>query len=235
MSHSQVQMQMGSSGAEHRLYTVGHSNHELPAFLDLLERAGITAIADVRSSPFSRRLPQFNRPTLDQALRRRGLAYVFLGGELGGRPSDPEVYDSVGQVDYERVRRTRTFASGLDRLCTARSKFALAVMCGEADPLNCHRGLMIAPALVERDVFPDHLRKDGTVETSREFEDRLLAATRVGSGIVDGLFAGMLAREERKAFLAEAYRLRARQVAYRLPREGPDASLPEEGEDLESW
>jgi hypothetical protein len=210
---------MGSPGpSEIRLYTVGHSNHELPAFLDLLARAGITAVADVRTSPFSRRLPHFSKPELEQALRRRGLAYLFLGGELGGRPPSLDLYDEEGRVDYERVRRTEPFRRGLDRLCQAAEAFTVAMMCGEADPLDCHRGLMISPALTECGVFPGHLRKDGTIETTAEFEARLLAETGVG-GLLDGLFAGLLPEEERQWQLREAYRLRAKRVAFRRPPE----------------
>jgi hypothetical protein len=226
---------MGSSApSERRLYSVGHSNHELPAFLDLLELSGVTAIADVRSSPFSRRLPQFNRPALEPALRQRGIAYAFLGAELGGRPASSELYDEEGRADYGRMRATEDFARGLDRLCRARAGYTVAMMCGEADAMNCHRGLMVAPALVERGVAAWHLRKDGSVESTAEFEERLLAATGVGAGMLDGLFAEMLAREERQALVAEAYRRRGKQVAYRRPRE--DAASAPPGEDgSETW
>src|SRR5437763_16551728 len=75
-----------------RLYTVGHSNHPCERFMQLLRAAGVTTVADVRSSPFSRRLPHFNRPGLERALRPLGIAYSFLGDLLGGRPEQPDVY-----------------------------------------------------------------------------------------------------------------------------------------------
>src|SRR5947207_3599115 len=99
-----------------RLFSVGHSNHDLPRLVGLLQGAGVTAVADVRSSPFSRRLPQFNRPHLTAVLDRGGIAYVFLGDYLGGRPEPDELYDAEGRVDYERVRTTEVFREGLDRL-----------------------------------------------------------------------------------------------------------------------
>jgi hypothetical protein len=94
------------------------------------------------------------------------------------------------------------------------------MLCGEADPLHCHRGLMITPVLVERGIFPVHLRKDGTAETTAELEARLLAETGVGNGVLDGLFAEMLTEEERQQFLQEAYRVRAKRAGYRLPPAG---------------
>src|SRR5262249_15686475 len=161
------------------------------------------AVADVRSHPFSQRLPQFNRPALEAALRAEGIGYVFLGDLLGGRPPEPGVYDAEGRVDYEKVRPTASFQHRLARLLPATEPFVVAMLCSEADPLDCHRGLMIAPALVERGVRPLHLHRDGTVESTRELEDRLLALTRVGDGLLDGLFAAQVTEDERRELLAE--------------------------------
>jgi hypothetical protein len=202
-----------------RLFSIGHSSHDLAGFLGLLRRAGVTALADVRSMPFSQRWPQFNRPALEHALRSADIAYVFLGDRLGGRPRQPSLYDATGRVDYERVRTTPLFRQGLDDLLGGLESYAITMMCSEADPLDCHRGLMITPALRERGVAPLHLRRDGTAETTPEMEERLLAETRVGRGVVDGLFAAQLTEEERRQLLAEAYRIMARRKAYRQKAE----------------
>jgi uncharacterized protein (DUF488 family) len=200
-----------------RLFSVGHSNHDLAHFLDLLGGAGVTAVADVRSAPFSRRLPQFNRPELERTLREHGIAYVFLGEELGGRPQRPDLYTD-GVADYERMRRTSAFRSGLERLIQGTEDHAVAMLCSEADPLDCHRGLMITPALVECGLAPLHLLRDGKIETTAEMEERLLQETRPGQGILDGLFAAALPAQERAALLAEAYRQMGRRKAFRLPQ-----------------
>jgi uncharacterized protein (DUF488 family) len=199
-----------------RLFTVGHSNHPPEHFLGLLRAQGITAVADVRSSPYSRRQPHFSRPQLEGALRREGIAYVFLGDLLGGRPADRSLYDPEGWADYEKVRATRDFARGLDRLGRGLGRYTIALVCGEKDPLDCHRGLMIAPALVERGLSPVHLRGDGTVETTHELEARLLAETGL-SALVDGLFQHGDAW--RREVLARAYREMNRKKAFRLARE----------------
>ena len=219
MEGSDAKMQEGDGMNEPNcerlsLFTVGHSNHELDFFLQLLHQAGITALADVRSQPYSRRLPQYNRPELEQALAQNGLAYVFLGESLGGRPADVDVYDADGRVDYEKVRRTAYFQQGLERLLSL-EHHAAALFCAEEDPLDCHRGLMIAPALVEAGVSPVHVRGNGSKETMAEMEERLLLETRVGSGFLDGLFAELITDEERRGLLAEAYRQQARRKAFR--------------------
>jgi uncharacterized protein (DUF488 family) len=200
--------------ANRGVYSVGHSNHDTDTFLALLQAAGIGAVADVRSSPYSRRLPHFNGPALAELLRKNEIAYVFLGDLLGGRPADPDLYDADGRVDYERVRATEDFHRGLERLVQGADRFAVAMMCGEADPLDCHRGLMITPALLERSVAPLHLRRDGTLETTAQLEGRLLAATG-HEGLLDGLFAPVLGAEERRQVLAQAYRTMARRKAFR--------------------
>src|SRR5437867_2713855 len=92
-----------------RLFTVGHSNHDLPRLVQLLQGAGVTAVADVRSSPCSQRFPQFNQSALARGVRGHGLAYAFLGDHLGGRPRDAALYDAEGRVDYEKVRQTAAF------------------------------------------------------------------------------------------------------------------------------
>jgi uncharacterized protein (DUF488 family) len=205
------------------LFSVGHSNHELDQFIALLVGASVTAVADVRSAPYSRRQPQFNRPRLEGALQQRGIAYVFLGEQLGGRPADRDLYDEDGEglrVNYERVRQTTAFRDGVDRLLRGLERYKVAMMCGEHDPLDCHRGLMIAPALLERGVAPLHLRRDGSVETTEELEKRLLAETKLAALLERPLFPP--SDEEKREVLAEAYRVMARKRAFKQEAESEE-------------
>jgi uncharacterized protein (DUF488 family) len=204
----------------YQLLSVGYSHHPLEDFLALLRGAGVTAVADVRTHPHSRFCPYANAPHFAETLGRAGIRYVFLGEQLGGRPAARELYDDEGRVDYELVRRTEAFRQGLERLERGVEQFIVAMLCGEEDPLDCHRGLMITPALVERGVVPGHLRRDGRVETTAEMEERLLTLTGTADGLTDGLFAGQLGAEDRRELVAEAYRRRARRVAFRLDLSG---------------
>jgi uncharacterized protein (DUF488 family) len=187
-----------------RLFTIGHSNHEPETLLELLLGAGVTAVADVRSSPYSRRLPHFSRQALEAFLEAHGIEYVFMGNELGGRPSSPELYHPEGWADYERMRQTKTFQTGIARLLDGLERYSIALMCGEEDPLDCHRGLMITPALKEIGLAPLHIRKGGRLETSASLEERLQEETGLG-----GLFAESL---------EEAYRVMNRRKAYRIEK-----------------
>ena len=187
---------------ENRILTIGHSNHEPEAFLELLRLHGVSAVADVRSSPYSRRQPHFGRGPLEGLLRHHEIVYVFLGKELGGRPSDPSLYDAAGWADYERIRATKAFATGLERLQVGLENYTVAMMCGEEDPMDCHRGLMIAPALAEIGLPPRHIRKGGSLETAAEFDERI--QREAGIGALFGLSEALRVLNARKAYRLEA-------------------------------
>ena len=97
------------------LLTIGHSNLAADRFVALLKDAGVTAVADVRSVPFSRWCPWFSGKTLAQRLAGEAIAYIALGDALGGRPSDPRLYRD-GVADYEAMAGTLEFRAGLDRV-----------------------------------------------------------------------------------------------------------------------
>lgn len=150
------------------VYSVGHSNQSLDAFLALLKRHGVEGVADVRSAPYSRHAPHFNRPELERAVRAAGLAYVFLGRELGGRPEGDEFYDAEGHVLYGRVARAPFFQDGLRRLVEGARRRRVAMMCAEEDPAVCHRHRLVARVLTERGMPVRHLRGDGRIQTDAE-------------------------------------------------------------------
>ena len=156
------------------VYTIGHSNHSLAAFLALLRNAGVTAVADVRSAPYSRFNPQFNREALGNVLRREGLDYIYIGHELGGRSDDPRCYER-GRICYDRVARTARFKAGVARLLRDAGKQSMALMCAEKEPLDCHRALLVAPALADHGLDIAHIHASGVLEPHGEAMHRLLA------------------------------------------------------------
>ena len=161
--------------------TVGHSNHPLNLFLDLLARNRIDTLADVRSAPYSRFNPHFNRKALAAALEARGIRYAYYGRELGGRPEDPACYVN-GRVSYERVARTDRFRDGLGRLIDGTTDRRIAIMCAEKEPLDCHRTLLVGHALAGRGVEVRHILADGGLEAHGDTMDRLLARHGMNPG-----------------------------------------------------
>ncbi|PBC19715.1 MULTISPECIES: DUF488 domain-containing protein [unclassified Mesorhizobium] len=189
------------------IFTIGHSNLSYEAFLSLLRQAGVTAIADVRTSPFSRRSPQFSQPQLKSELPLDGVAYSFLGKELGGRPAGKQFY-CEGVANYERMAQSSDFKRGIQRVLEGAQKYRIALMCSEHDPLDCHRCLLVGRALSERDLAVRHILSNGKIVDQRDIEEKLL---RLEGKQDEDLF---VPREDR---LAAAYRERSRKVAYSEP------------------
>lgn len=185
--------------------TIGHSTLPLATFLTRLEREGVTEVADVRSAPFSRRVPHFNRDDIRTTLKERGIEYVFLGEALGGRPCASHLYCD-GVADYGKMALEPRFLEGIDRVIGGAKEHAVALMCAEHNPLDCHRCLLVGRALSERHVSLGHILGNGEVAGQLDIEEKLLALAGSATG---DMFA---TREER---LVRAYRLRASKVAYR--------------------
>ena len=131
-------------------------------------------MADVRSAPYSRWVPHFNKNALDAALKKAGVAYEYVGEELGGRPVEPSCYDENGQVIYGSVAKTDLFKDALDRVIRTAYERHVALMCAEKEPLECHRTLLVARALAEQGIAVEHIHADGGLESYDAALDRLL-------------------------------------------------------------
>jgi uncharacterized protein (DUF488 family) len=162
----------------HEVWTIGHSNHTIERFIELLCQHHITAVADVRSSPYSQMHAQFNREALAAALKQEGIAYSFLGKELGGRPADKTCYEN-GRVQYRRVAATPIFRSGLDRVLAGIQSYRIALMCAEREPLECHRTLLVTPELEKVGIAGMHIHFDGRTESHPDAMSRLLDLFRL--------------------------------------------------------
>lgn len=156
--------------------TVGHSHHDLEPFLRLLSEHGVGMLIDVRSHPASSYAPHFGRRGLQASLAAAALEYVFMGRELGGRPSALAFYTADGRVDYAEVARSEPFRRGIDRLEGLAERSRVPLLCAEEDPLYCHRRRLVGRVLVQRGVGLGHIRGDGTVEAEAA------VAAREGSG-----------------------------------------------------
>jgi len=153
------------------IWTIGHSNHPLETFLDLLAKHRIEVLVDVRSSPYSRYASHFNKATIEGALIESGIKYLFLGDCLGGRAEGGQFYDEQGYVLYDRLADSPTFRRGIDRLVDGIARFRVAVMCGEEDPTECHRRLLIGRVLGDRGVEVIHVRGDGRLQSETQLAE----------------------------------------------------------------
>lgn len=185
------------------VFTVGHSNHPRERFTkELLQPHGIAVLADVRSAPYSRFAPDFNREGLRAFLVARGLRYVYFGDKLGGRPSDHACYEN-GRVRYDRVAGTESFRRGIDELLDEAASDRIAVMCSESEPLNCHRTLLVAQALDECGGVVEHIRADGSLASHAAVINDLLAKHNLSDAQTD-LFPRTRAERVREAVARQA-------------------------------
>lgn len=198
------------------IYTIGHSTHPQEKLLALLSMHSITALCDVRSAPFSRVNPQFNRETLKAALSAQGVTYIFLGKELGARSDDPGCYES-GKVRYDRLAQTELFQHGLNRLQEGMDKgFHIALMCAEKEPLECHRTILVARHLASRGIDVRHIHANGSLEIHADAMRRLTRMVGLETSM-DDMFSSP------EALQTEAYRRQEDRIAYE--RERPAATV----------
>jgi len=156
-----------------RIYTIGHSNHEIATFLNLLRATNIGMIVDVRSAPFSKMYPHFNRETLESTLKENMIGYLFLGDLIGGRSRNRDDYEK-GQVVYSRLAAKDDYQTTIRRVLDGSGKFEIALMCSEKEPLDCHRTLLLSQSLCELGAQVAHIYADGKIESQSEVLSRLL-------------------------------------------------------------
>jgi len=190
------------------IYTIGHSTHPIDYFFRLLKAHNISAIADVRSQPYSRFNPQYNREELASSLHSVGVDYVYMGKELGARSDNPACYED-GKVQFNHLSQTDLFQSGIERVLMGSKKYSIALMCAEKEPLDCHRTLLVSRALGAKGVPIRHILADGGIEKQADTMLRLLDMTGLPR---DDLFSNQeklieeacTARQARIAFVDEA-------------------------------
>jgi uncharacterized protein (DUF488 family) len=168
--------------ADTGVLTIGHSNHAMEHFLDLLRRHSVQVVADVRSHPYSKYASEFNHEPLAEALREAGFKYVYLGAELGGRPREDGYYDRDGRVLYDKVAASPAFQDGLARLKNGMRQHIVALLCAEEDPAGCHRRLLVGRVLTEGGIRVSHIRGDGRLQTETELRS---AETRDQLGLFE--------------------------------------------------
>ena len=195
------------------IYTIGHSTHSLEEFLALLGHASIEAVADVRSTPYSRRQPQFNRDPLRHALASIKITYVPLGAELGGRGNVHSERDKNGRILYHSIAESVEFQEGLKRVQAGSNHLRIALMCTERDPLNCHRGILVSRILTAHGIQVLHIHGDGRIESHRDAENRLLQMT--------GLRQMDLFQSEEQTLMA-AYERQEARIAHIIPPTAED-------------
>ncbi len=206
-----------------KIYTIGHSNHEINYFVDLLKYFNITCVIDVRSVAASAYNPQFNKDFLLDFLKQNKITYMHFAEEFGARHSDVDLLDEEGKVDFNKVRKSFNFKRGIERLWKGIEKgFNISLMCSEGEPFDCHRFSMISVALEQEYFEVLHILKDKTLKTNAELESQLLKKYEKKIPKPSVFEPNVNIKQQLKV----AYRLRNKEIAY-----SPYSKIPEENYD----
>jgi len=188
------------------LFTIGHSDHSTDRFIEMLEQNGVAAVCDVRSSPYSKYVPQFNREVLKNDLKRHGLVYVYLGDQLGPRGDHLSDYED-GKIQYDRLARRESFQNGLERVKKGLERYCIALMCSEKDPIECHRMILICRHLRRNSFEIRHILADGQSEANAETEKRLMRALKIQQ---------LTLFDDPDSLIEQAYDRQGQRIAYRV-------------------
>jgi len=155
--------------------TIGHSNHSLETFLDILAHHHISCIIDLRSSPYSKHNHQFNRETLKTDLEINEIEYVYMGDRLGARYENKDLNFDDGKVDFDKVKELPSFIEGIEIVISKlKNGLNISLMCAEKDPFNCHRFVLVSRALSKKNVVIEHILADKRTVSQSELEEKLL-------------------------------------------------------------
>lgn len=160
------------------IYTIGHSNHPVERFIELLGHHRIEVLVDIRSSPYSKHTPQFDLKNIKRDIEAAGIRYLYLGKELGGMPKDQEFYDSRGEINYAALAESPSFREGISRLKKGLQQYRLALMCSEENPENCHRWLLVGRTLLADGITVINIRGSGEMEVHDEFKPEIFLSRR---------------------------------------------------------
>lgn len=155
------------------IISIGYSRRKIQEFTQALNDNGVKYLIDVRTKPFSKYHPDFNRETLQAILKEAGIKYVFMGDTVGGLPRDPQCYTD-GKVDYRKTADSEVFIRGLERLIKANSlDVNVSIMCSEMKPEQCHRTKLIGKELLKKGIIISHLDEQNVIRTQSEIIDRI--------------------------------------------------------------
>ena len=214
MTITQISWGMRMKDTE-ELFTIGHSNHSAHEFIKLLQAYNITCVVDVRSSPYSKHVPQFNKEELKKNLVEHGIQYVSMAEEFGARRSDLSLFHTDGYLDFAKTAKSAVFLNGIARVVAGmHGGFRIALMCTEQNPLDCHRFSLVSRSFSQHGICVKHILPDGTNRSQEQVEESLLNEYFPETAMV-GLFEEEFCARDK--LLSQAYALNNEAIGYRRP------------------
>ena len=197
------------------IYTIGHSNYDSDYFIGLLLKFKINTVVDVRSVPFSRYVPHFNKDNIKRLLNSYGIHHIYMGAELGIIKNNNSLLSEEKYLDFRKVKEMDFFINGIRRIRDGFSKgYTIVIMCTEKDPIDCHRSILIGRELHEENYNIAHILTDGSIESHADLEARLLDMY-FPIKMQQDLFNIIEPYESEGEIINKAYKLRNRDIGYR--------------------
>lgn len=195
-----------------KCFTIGHSIHKIDLFIELLKANKINCIVDVRSYPYSKYNPQYNKEDLKKKLKESGIIYLYFGIEFGARRNDPSLLFPDGKVNFEKVISSDIFNKGIKRVSNGISKgYHIALMCSEKNPFGCHRFVLVSRGLVANGIDVNHILDNNTIVSNSELEKQLITHYKLENDPSE-FFERFKSIEDA---IKEGYRLRGLDIAYK--------------------
>ncbi len=154
------------------IFTIGHGRISIYNLIRLLVLNRIQLVIDVRSIPYSRMAPQFNKNSLEMNLRESGFEYRYGGKHLGGFPTGKKPAPGMN-IDYQWMAEQTIFKQGIRRVIELAERDRLVLLCAEENPYHCHRHHLITPALLKMGIQVIHIRHSGQRENVTEIHHEL--------------------------------------------------------------
>ena len=160
------------------LYTVGHSTRSFEELIETLQAHSIQTLVDIRAFPMSRRLPQFNRESLEKSLPAAGISYVWMKALGGYRKKSREDSPNIGLRNasfrnYADYMLTTEFNDAMGQMVARASNSRTAYMCAERVYFRCHR-MLVSDWLVSHGHEVMHIDGAGPVKPHRLTSEALM-------------------------------------------------------------
>jgi uncharacterized protein (DUF488 family) len=196
-----------------KIYTVGHSQHNIDYFVNMLNTYHINYLIDVRSIPFSLHAPGYNKDILKALLVSHKINYAFMGEYFGARPKNANLYSEKGYLDFDKVKNSKIFLSGIENVLKGIDQGnRIALMCTEKDPIDCHRAILVGSAFYERGIDVDHILANNTLQNHSVLNKRLVNMYFPDRNQISLFHNENLSEKE---CLKEAYKIQNEKIGYR--------------------
>ena len=196
------------------VFTIGYSGFNADSFVLALKEHNIKCLIDVRSLPYSQYHAEYNKEVLEERLRMNGIMYRNYAKEFGARQENRKFYDDEGILDFKCFIKSDEFQSGVEKVKKGiEIGYSFALMCAEKDPINCHRAIMVGQGFEKSGFSVKHIKNDGTIETQKSLEQRLLDMYFKTRGQIS-LFLDEIESDD--VLIEKAYTLRNKDIGYHL-------------------